>query len=119
MPPRVIALLLALVLLWSGLTTQEQAISFASSSIEQGYSVPSDLPQPVHDGSIDDHHLDDQPGQTLAEGTMELPPLLMTRPAAGVPKLAMSRPRPYAMAAWIEPYLAGPQRPPCATYLVA
>ena len=118
MPPRVIALLLALVLFWSGFTTQEQGVLFASANIEQGYSVPGDLPQPVHDGSIDAHHLDDQPGQTLAEAAMELLPLLMTWPAAGVSTLTMSRPRPCAMAAWLEPYLAGPQRPPCATHLV-
>jgi hypothetical protein len=119
MPQRVIALLLALVLFWSGFTTQEQAISFAPSTIAQIDGVSGDLPQSVHDGSIDDHHLDDQPGQTQAEGAMELLPLLMTRPAAGVPTLTMSRPLPYAMAAWLEPYLAGPQRPPCATHLVA
>jgi hypothetical protein len=119
MPPRVVALFLALVLFWSGFTTQEQAVLFASANIKQGYSVPGDLPQPVDDGSIDDHHLDDQPGQMLAEGAMELLPLLMTQPAAGVPTLTMPRPRPYAMAAWLEPYLAGPQRPPCATHLVA
>jgi hypothetical protein len=120
MPPRVLALLLALVLFWSGFTTQEQAISFASSNNEQAaVGSPGELPQPVHDGSIDDHHLDDQPGQTLAEGAMDPLPLLTTGPAAAVPALTMSRPRPYAMAAWLAPYLDGPQRPPCAAPLVA
>ena len=119
MPPRVLALLLALVLFWSGFTTQEQAVLFASASTEQVDSLPGDLPQPVHDGSIDDHHLDDQPGQTLAEGAMDPLPLLMAQPAAGAPILAMSRPRPYATAFWLAPCLAGPQRPPCATHLVA
>ena len=119
MPPRVFALFLALVLFWSGFTTQEQAISFASSNLGQVNSVPGELPQPVHDGSIDDHHLDDQPGQTLAEGAMDPLPLLTTGPAAAVPALTMSRPSPYAMAAWLAPYLDGPQRPPCAAPLVA
>jgi hypothetical protein len=119
MPPRVLALLFALVLFWSGFTTQEQAVLFASANSGQVDSVPGDFPQPVHDGSIDDHHLDDQPGQTLAEGAMDPLPLLMARPAAGIPTLTMSRPRPYAMAAWLAPYLDGPQRPPCATHLVA
>ena len=80
---------------------------------------PGSLPQPVRDGSIDDHHLDDQPGQTLAEGALDPLPLLMARPTAGVPTLTMSRPRPYATASWLAPYLDGPQRPPCATPLVA
>lgn len=119
MPPRVLALFLALVLFWSGFTTQEQAVLFASSNIEQGLGAPGYLPPPVHEGSIDDHHLDDQPGQTLAEGAMDPLPLLTTRLDARVPALTMSRPRPYVLAAWLAPCLAGPQRPPCATHLVA
>jgi len=47
------------------------------------------------------------------------PGLFLVGPSAHAPALTMTRPKPYASASLMPPYLDGPQRPPCATPLVA
>lgn len=118
MPSRVVPFLLAFLLLWSGFTTQERAVSFASSNVEQAdVGLAGELQQRVHEGSVEDHHLDDQPAQAQTESVMDLQALFPARVDEPAFALTMARPRPYAVTTWLEPYLEGPQRPPCATRL--
>lgn len=113
MATRGIVLLLILVLTWSGFTTQEKVFSIAAPSaplVDVAGLAQSPFDQ--DDGSVEDHHLDDQPGQL--QGAADLPAFAMTPPEADAPGLTMSKPRPYELAAWFTPFLDGPQRPPCA-----
>lgn len=121
MPSRVIALLLAFVLFWSGFTTYEQAVLVEVTNAEQVDVRSADgLANGLLDGVIDDHHLHDLPAaQAHAESVTDLPDLLLAPAEAPAPGLAMAPPRPYASRARMTPYLDGPQRPPCATALVA
>jgi hypothetical protein len=117
---RVFALLVALVLFGSGLVGQERAIILAASTAcEHVDAGPVEVvAQAARDGSAGGHACDDASDHAL-EGAPDLPALMMALPHAAVPSLTMSRPGPYARAAWRAPYLDGPQRPPCATPLVA
>jgi hypothetical protein len=108
---RVIALAITLVLFWSGFTTQERFTPLVSSHTERQVDG-GQLPH-VHVGSVDDHHLDDQPAPAQAEGAMEMPALVTARLDARVPVLTMAGPRPHAAATWLNAFLDGPQRPPC------
>lgn len=112
---RVIALFLALLLCWSGFATQEQAVALASASSDQvEVGLADQAPQPT-----EEDHLGDRPGHAQVEGALDFPALVMTLPSAAVPFLTMARPGPYARAAWLAPHLDGPQRPPCATRILA
>lgn len=115
---RALAIFLALLLCWSGFTTQEQVLT-ASTGDRVEVSLSEETREPLHDGSVDDHHLDDQPGHAQVEGAMDLPALVTTLPSVTSPSLTMSRPGPHARAPWVAPYLDGPQRPPCATLLLS
>lgn len=120
MPSRVIAILLAFVLFWSGFTTYEQAVLVEVTNAEQVDVRSADgLANGLPDGAIGDHHLHDLPAQAHAESVTDLPDLFLAPPEAPAPGLAMAPPRPYASRARMAPYLDGPQRPPCATALVA
>ncbi len=114
MPARVIALLLAVVLLWSGLNTIEAPRAFAQSSPEQAHAiVHAGGLAAAHDGSVEHHHLDDLPSQAQSDPPAETPGLL---PAALVPRAGsavMAPPRAFASADAGPPFLAGPLRPPC------
>lgn len=120
MPVRVIAFFLALVLLWSGFTAQEQAVSIAMTGAEQvDAKSPGEPAQRVPGGSVDDHRLDDLPAQSHVESLGDGQALLMDRVQAPAPGPTMARLRPYAAFTRLGPYLERPQRPPCATVLVA
>ncbi|HUG21251.1 hypothetical protein [Piscinibacter sp.] len=71
------------------------------------------------DGSVEDHHLDDQPAQSQGENLADQPGLLPVGPHVKVNAAAMCRPRPYVATELGAPYLDGPQRPPCANGSVA
>lgn len=100
--------------------TQEH-VAFVAS----GYAGPVDswdTVDPRHDGddgSVEDHHLDDQPGQSQPGNAADLPALVMGDAQAKTSSLTMSRPAPYVVAAWFTPYLDGPQRPPCSRHFTA
>ncbi|MES2101535.1 MAG: hypothetical protein V4569_17050 [Pseudomonadota bacterium] len=112
---RVIALLFALVLASSGFAMQAPALAIATSSASPlDAGVAGETAPCEQDRSADERPLDDPAGQAQSEGAMDPPALVMARPDAKTPLLTMSRPRPYAVAAWRAPYLDAPQRPPCA-----
>jgi hypothetical protein len=98
MPSRVIAFFLAFVLFWSGLSTIE---------------APSALTQPSSDGSLEDHHLDDQPLQAQGDPAAETPGLLPAPLRPTSQALATGQPHTFVSAATRSPFLAGPLRPPC------
>jgi len=105
MHTRFFAALLALLLLWTGVWTHEVQAARADADVPVALSSGSaDL-----DGSIDDHHLDDQGGATLD-------PLDSATPAGLSPAPFVARARPAAPpdAPLCAPHLPGPQRPPCS-----
>ncbi len=121
MASRVTALLLALVLFWSGFTTTyEQSGWIALANAEQIEVRSSGAPaHGFHDGTVNDHHLDDLPAQAHAESVTDLPGLFLAPGETPATGLAMAKPRSYAAPARSAPYLDRPQRPPCVTALVA
>jgi hypothetical protein len=116
---RTVASFLALVIVWAGFTTQESAISLMSVGGEPSALSAIDSSRHVSDGSVTDHHLDDQPGSTSVENLADQPSLFMAGPSTRVPLLAMSKPHPYVDAAFTPADPQALQRPPCATSFVA
>jgi hypothetical protein len=116
---RTAAAFLALVIVWASFTTQESAISLLP--IGGGSSALSaiDNSRHVSDGSVTDHHLDDQPGSAFVENLADQPSLFMVEPNTRVPLLAMTKPHPYVAAAFTPVDPQALQRPPCTTALVA
>lgn len=112
--PRVIASVLAFVVFWSCLSAQEQAAPLPPSGTQEAALVAADhAPADRADGSVDDHHLDDQPVQAQGETPADPFGLLLAGPAVQAPALVMAPPKPFSMAALRPPYLDAPQRPPC------
>lgn len=64
---RVVAALLALLLCWSGFATQEQLAGSGGPELAITHGGGA------HAGSVDEHHLDDQPGQASAEAALDVP----------------------------------------------
>lgn len=119
MSTRLVAILLALLLSWSGFATQEPPHRTAPPDIDTsiGSWSGNDAPRGVG-GSVDEHHLDDLPAQAQAENAADLPdPLELDDPVA-----LSARPSPPVACAPLArppPDLAVPQRPPCCTPLRA
>ena len=115
---RLLALVLALVLAWSGLVVQRPAHAEAAPAAEQALAeaeVQADgLPHmgqcPAGEPAPDDPY----DAQSHAETLSDLPALVPERHAAQVPALTMARPGPYTLAALHPPYLDGLRRPPRA-----
>jgi hypothetical protein len=113
MPRRLFSFLLALLILWSAFATQEQTFAMSAEPAEFTVVVVAQLDQERHhNGSVDDHHLDDQPAQAHAEGAFDnygLLPRECLVPACGIATAMLThrvaRPLP-------KPYLDAPQRPP-------
>jgi hypothetical protein len=116
---RTVAAFLALVIVWAGFTTQESAISLTPIGSESSALSAIDSSRHVSDGSVTDHHLDDQPGSATVENLTDQPSLFMAGPSTRAPLLAMSKPHPYVAAAFTPVDPQALQRPPCATPLVA
>jgi len=113
MPSRVIAIFLAFVLFWSGLSTIEAPSALAQPSQAQAYAVgQAGGAQALNDGSLEDHHLNDLPSQALIDPPGESSGLLPAplRPAAQ--PLATAQPHTFRLVAAGSPFLAGPLRPP-------
>ena len=105
---RALAVFLAIVMAWMGLTAQQQAATVVSDGLAEPSIAQADgRSLPSTGGSLDEHHLDDLPLQLLADligllGLVEHPaaPGMAVRPAAPWP------------VGWPAPDLADPQRPP-------
>jgi hypothetical protein len=118
MPPRVIALFLAIVLLWSGLSTLEAPRALASPSPEQQHPIAhASGSVAAHEGSVEHHHLDDLPSQAQSDPPPETPGLLPTPLAPSAQWMVMAQPHAFASAETGPPFLAGPLRPPCSAAL--
>ncbi|RZL63513.1 MAG: hypothetical protein EOP81_12335 [Variovorax sp.] len=116
MPPRVAALLLALVLMWSGVAMAEQRIAFASDAPTPSQSAEQPASQPAgFVGSLGEHQVDDQPSQPHAEHVLDFVLLLDAVPGRRAGVLIAARPWPPADAMRLPPCLEGLQRPPCGT----
>lgn len=117
MPTRVLCLLLAVVVLWSGLGTFEPLRPVAPSLADQ--RVAYDSAAALDEGSGDDHHLDVLPLEALGDATTETPGLLLARLEARVPALAMGRGPAFTVNVIGAPFHAGLLRPPCDACLTA
>jgi hypothetical protein len=114
MPLRVIALVLSVVLLWSGLSTIEAPLVFAQPSPEQQHALVHAGGQvAAHEGSVEHHHLDDLPSQAQSDPVSETAGLLPAHLTPSAPSVVMAQPRAFASAEAGPPFLAGPLRPPC------
>ena len=116
---RVLFLLLALVLVWSGHTVDRPMGASVSITVDHhdGETVRTVMHQAA--GSEGGASPGVQTTQAAEEGVVDLVGLLPTDAGAPSTLLLMSWPGPYAALAWIAPYLDGPQRPPRATLLLA
>lgn len=118
MPSRVIAFFLTIVLFWSGLSTIEVPSSLAQPSTEQQHALAHAGGDPgAHDGSVEDHHLDDLPSQAQGDPSAETPGLLPAPLRPNSQSLATAQPHTCVSAAAASPFLAGPLRPPCGEAL--
>ena len=112
-----IAFFLVLALGWAGIAAQDNAATLSAVGGEADCVQLSADAQPKDTGG--DRPIDGQPMQAQAETLADQPGLFQVGPSAHPPALTMTRPGPCASASLVPPYLDGPQRPPCATPLVA
>lgn len=118
MPSRVIALFLAVVLFWSGLSTIEAPNASAQPLTEQQHAIAhAGGSADLHDGSVEDHHLDDLPSQAQGDPSAETPGLLPAPLRPTSPSMATAQPHTFVSTAAASPFLAGPLRPPCSEAL--
>ena len=117
MPLRLLAILVALVLLLSLSATHMHGMSLTPACLWH----TAELAQRGLDGTASAVLADDEQtsGQDDDDGANDLLALLMTRPEAEPRALTMDWPQPYVLANVTWPYLEGPHRPPRATVLVA
>jgi uncharacterized iron-regulated membrane protein len=117
MVSRVIALLVAVALLWSGLSTLELMRPVAQPSAGQWQHASAEPGGRAagQDGSVEHHHLDDLPSQPQNDPPSESPGLLPAVPEHRGQALAMSKPLATLRAGARSPFLAGPLRPPCCS----
>lgn len=114
------AIVLAIVLLWAGFATHERPVFQASPEAAAASAVPADLAPPgVDQGSVDDHHLDDQPSQAQIETLADLPGAIAAHHLVPAPSLVAVLLAPYTVRAQHPPWLDGLQRPPRPTSIVA
>jgi hypothetical protein len=105
-----IALFLALVLLWSGIATQEPPQASGSPLTASSAERPAG---PSGPGSVQDHHLDDLPSQVQGEAAADLPEqLVMAARSQGAAQPMPAAAGPMALAHG-TPCLDGLLRPPC------
>lgn len=110
---RLFIFFIAAVLLWTGLPVQEQWVSSGLVNIDHADARESaDQARHAQNGSLDDHHLDEQPAQPHAEGATDLPESLPARHAQHGLTLPLGWAGAFTMSARLPPYLDGPHRPP-------
>jgi hypothetical protein len=104
-------LLLAAVVLWASVSTQEAFLEVTgqgSACLATGVdgSAPTDL------GSVADHHLDDQPVQPPGDGVADHPAMPSRSSLSIAGGARPGTPIAVAEAAHAPPDLDGPHRPP-------
>ena len=102
MSKRVIFVVLAFFVLWSGLAPTAQAFSGAAPHVEQAAV----------------NALDAQLTQAAAETGAEQPGMLCFLEATAPAAMVSARPPSSAVSVPLAPYLDGPQRPPDASTIV-
>ena len=113
MSSRVVAFLLAVLMLWSGLAVTEQRFAEALELPEQASALAEDAKRSDLRGSMDDHVVDDQPAQPFGEPALEFAALIDTAGSNGFClKQRMSQPPPPPGVRWTPPCLEGLKRPP-------
>lgn len=115
MSSRVLPLLLAAIIGWSGLASQEAVLLVAAPTPGEHDARQLAGPATVDDGSVIDHYLDDVPAQAAADpATEQWTPQAAVSPAlSSTGELAYP---PWRGSAHASPDLATPQRPPCPTW---
>lgn len=108
MPSRLLAAFLACVLFWTAFAGQEQVGSRVAPLAIEAVDARASLA----DGSIGDHHLDDQPAQSLGELQSDLPAIALAEADPWhAPPATTSHARPVP-ASWRSALLDAPLRPP-------
>lgn len=118
MPARLIVFFLAFALLWSGFSTFEAPNALSPASLEQQHdTADADGRAGSHQGSVEDHHLDDLPIQVQNDPPTDAPELapVLRKPIADWS--ARTLPQTWLSAAASSPLLAGPLRPPAGAAL--
>jgi len=113
MSSRVLPILLAAIIGWSGLANQE-AVQLVGTSVQAEQDTRQLAgPTTVEDGSVTDHYLDDVTAQAMAEpATDQWTPQAATSPLlSGAGREAFP---PWCGSAQASPDLAMPQRPPAS-----
>lgn len=99
---------------------REQVLSAASfSGASADLQMAGDVPFHAPSGAVEHHLLDDPPAPAQAEGGTDLPALMPHLADALRSALAMARPGPHLVAAWLAPTLDGLRRPPRGIKLAA
>jgi hypothetical protein len=113
MLPRIVAFLLAFLMLWSGLAVTAQRFAETLAWPEQTTSQSGDSRHSDGNGSMDDHVVDDQPAQPFGEPSLVFAALLDTAaPGFAGDDLKATCPARPAEATWVAPFLEGVRRPP-------
>ena len=113
MSTRIVASLLAFLMLWASLAVTEQRFTEALESPRQVASLSSDPKRGDLNGSMDDHVVDDQPAQSFGEQPLDSGALVdsvgqrFTVRVSGPGRLAQ-----LSHSKLTAPCLQGPQRPP-------
>ena len=103
MATRLISTFLALAILWSGFTSWEWEAPSDGSAVV--LATPGSA---IDDGSVTDHHLDDQPVQSPSD----VPAMLPWSGWTAAPDSAHGRPPSAAHRVPDTPFLEGLRRPP-------
>lgn len=116
---RFFALVLALVLAWTGAAAQQSVHAPAVRAVVAEQALASlqagglDQAAPSSQSPADEPAQDDpHDAQTPAETLSDLPALVPACHESQAPPLTMARPGPYTLAALHPPYLDGLRRPP-------
>lgn len=112
---RVVFLLFALVLTWSGHTVNQRVHSLASLSTQHHEGQSASTLEREAGNSGRDASSAGQLMLAVEEAVIDLVGLVPIDGEASSPALRMTWAGLYATLAWIAPYLDGPQRPPRAT----
>ena len=113
MSARVLAFLLAMLMLWSGLAVTEQRFAEALDLPAQTVDVSHDEKRGDLAGSMDDHVVDDQPAQPFGEPALDIAVLIDSAGhTIGCGAAVSTCPVQPTDAHWATPFLEGLRRPP-------
>ena len=112
MYPRIAALFLALVMLWSGVAVVEQRFAEALGLPASTADASMNGKRGDASGSMDDHWVDDQPSQPFSEPALDSALLMDMQRAIPCPERRASCPMLADEAPRAPPFLEGLRRPP-------